>query len=263
MTEFTENSTTLRGLDGGYLSSGMGGASDIFEYSRLTAGPHSLFLRAGQPAGISATWRSARVSLECGTHARGRASVQPMTDGEPSPPFARRSPQAPRATRRTRAGCTRSRSSAAWPARSCCACPRRWWAPAVGFVALAGLVFRLANWKSQACGERLPTRGGRGCRGCSATMGRVKRGGEMTRRWLASGMLLALRGELGRLGRRSRAGGARGAGQAHRAHGRGRSRGARRGDDRRPQLDALERERRDEGGVPGGDPLRASTATSR
>lgn len=42
-----------------------------------------------------------------------------------------------------------------------------WWIPAVGIVALAGLVFRLANWKCPACGERLPTRGsGKACPGC-------------------------------------------------------------------------------------------------
>jgi rRNA maturation endonuclease Nob1 len=42
-----------------------------------------------------------------------------------------------------------------------------WWVPAVGIVALAGLVFRLANWKCPGCGERLPTRGpGKACPGC-------------------------------------------------------------------------------------------------
>jgi hypothetical protein len=46
--------------------------------------------------------------------------------------------------------------------------PDSWWVPAVGFVAVAGLLFRLANWKCPACGERLPTRGGRVCRGCGA-----------------------------------------------------------------------------------------------
>jgi hypothetical protein len=45
--------------------------------------------------------------------------------------------------------------------------PQSWWVPAVGIVALAGLVFRLTNWKCPACGEGLPTRGsGRVCRGC-------------------------------------------------------------------------------------------------
>jgi hypothetical protein len=42
-----------------------------------------------------------------------------------------------------------------------------WWVPAVGVVALAGLVFRMANWRCPACGEGLPLRGsGRTCRGC-------------------------------------------------------------------------------------------------
>jgi hypothetical protein len=42
-----------------------------------------------------------------------------------------------------------------------------WWVPVVGIVALAGLVFRLVNWKCPSCGERLPTRGsGRVCPGC-------------------------------------------------------------------------------------------------
>jgi fatty acid desaturase len=48
--------------------------------------------------------------------------------------------------------------------------PESWWVPAVGFVALAGLLFRLANWKCPACGERLPTRGGRVCHGCGAAI---------------------------------------------------------------------------------------------
>lgn len=48
--------------------------------------------------------------------------------------------------------------------------PETWWVPAVGFVAVAALVFRLVNWKCPACGERLPTRGGRTCRGCGATI---------------------------------------------------------------------------------------------
>jgi hypothetical protein len=48
--------------------------------------------------------------------------------------------------------------------------PPAWWMPAVGFVALAGLVFRLLNWTCPACGERLPTRGGRACPGCGATI---------------------------------------------------------------------------------------------
>ena len=45
--------------------------------------------------------------------------------------------------------------------------PPSWWVPAVGLVALAGLVFRLTNWKCPACGEALPTRGSaKICRGC-------------------------------------------------------------------------------------------------
>ena len=48
--------------------------------------------------------------------------------------------------------------------------PAAWWVPAVGFVALAGLVFRMLHWTCPACGERLPTRGGRLCPGCGATI---------------------------------------------------------------------------------------------
>jgi fatty acid desaturase len=48
--------------------------------------------------------------------------------------------------------------------------PETWWVPAVGFVAIAGLLFRLANWKCPACGERLPTRGASRCRGCGAVI---------------------------------------------------------------------------------------------
>ena len=45
--------------------------------------------------------------------------------------------------------------------------PQDWWIPAVGIVALAGLVFRMTNWKCPACGEGLPTRrSGQSCRGC-------------------------------------------------------------------------------------------------
>jgi fatty acid desaturase len=44
--------------------------------------------------------------------------------------------------------------------------PEAWWVPAVGAVALGGVVFRMANWKCPSCGERLPTRGGSTCRGC-------------------------------------------------------------------------------------------------
>ena len=48
--------------------------------------------------------------------------------------------------------------------------PEAWWVPGVGFVAVAGLAFRLVNWTCPACGERLPTRGGRACRGCGAAI---------------------------------------------------------------------------------------------
>jgi hypothetical protein len=42
-----------------------------------------------------------------------------------------------------------------------------WWIPAVGIAALAGLAFRMTNWRCPACGEGLPIRGsGRTCRGC-------------------------------------------------------------------------------------------------
>jgi hypothetical protein len=42
-----------------------------------------------------------------------------------------------------------------------------WWVPAAGLVALAGLAFRMTNWRCPACGEALPLRGsGRMCRGC-------------------------------------------------------------------------------------------------
>ena len=42
-----------------------------------------------------------------------------------------------------------------------------WWVPAVGIVALFGVVFRLVSWRCPACSEGLPTRGsGRTCRGC-------------------------------------------------------------------------------------------------
>jgi len=45
--------------------------------------------------------------------------------------------------------------------------PPEWWLPAVGIVALTGLVHRMSNWKCPACGEGLPTRGrGRVCPGC-------------------------------------------------------------------------------------------------
>jgi hypothetical protein len=48
--------------------------------------------------------------------------------------------------------------------------PEAWWVPAAGAVALAGLAYRLVNWKCPSCGERLPTRGGSGCRGCGAPL---------------------------------------------------------------------------------------------
>jgi hypothetical protein len=48
--------------------------------------------------------------------------------------------------------------------------PEGLWVPAVGAAALAGLAFRLVNWKCPSCGERLPTRGGRMCRGCGAPL---------------------------------------------------------------------------------------------
>jgi hypothetical protein len=49
--------------------------------------------------------------------------------------------------------------------------PEAWWVPAVGALALGGLGYRLVNWKCPSCGERLPTRGGRTCRGCGALLG--------------------------------------------------------------------------------------------
>jgi hypothetical protein len=49
--------------------------------------------------------------------------------------------------------------------------PESWWVPAVGAVALLGLLFRLVNWKCPNCGERLPTRGSLGhCHGCGAPL---------------------------------------------------------------------------------------------
>ena len=48
--------------------------------------------------------------------------------------------------------------------------PEAWWVPAVGAVALGGLVFRMVNWKCPSCGERLPTRRGQLCRGCGAPL---------------------------------------------------------------------------------------------
>jgi len=46
--------------------------------------------------------------------------------------------------------------------------PESAWVPAVGVVALMGLVYRLVNWKCPSCGERLPTRRGSICHGCGA-----------------------------------------------------------------------------------------------
>ncbi len=44
-----------------------------------------------------------------------------------------------------------------------------WWMPAVGGIALLGVVFRLANWKCPNCGERLPSRRPSAiCLGCGA-----------------------------------------------------------------------------------------------
>jgi hypothetical protein len=49
--------------------------------------------------------------------------------------------------------------------------PEAWWMPAIGAVALLGVVFRLVNWKCPSCGERLPTRGSRAiCLGCGAPL---------------------------------------------------------------------------------------------
>jgi hypothetical protein len=48
--------------------------------------------------------------------------------------------------------------------------PEAWWVPAVGAVALAGLVYRMVNWTCPSCGERLPTRRGSRCPGCGAPL---------------------------------------------------------------------------------------------
>jgi hypothetical protein len=48
--------------------------------------------------------------------------------------------------------------------------PEEWWVPAVGAVALAGLVHRMVNWTCPSCGERLPTRRGSRCLGCGAPL---------------------------------------------------------------------------------------------
>jgi hypothetical protein len=48
--------------------------------------------------------------------------------------------------------------------------PEAWWISTVGAVALAGLAYRLVNWKCPSCGERLPARGGSRCPGCGAPL---------------------------------------------------------------------------------------------
>jgi hypothetical protein len=48
--------------------------------------------------------------------------------------------------------------------------PEAAWVPAVGALALAGLVYRLVNWKCPSCGERLPTRRGSVCPGCAGPL---------------------------------------------------------------------------------------------
>ena len=48
--------------------------------------------------------------------------------------------------------------------------PETWWMPAVGAVALAGLVYRMVNWTCPSCGERLPTRRGSVCPGCGTPL---------------------------------------------------------------------------------------------
>ena len=48
--------------------------------------------------------------------------------------------------------------------------PEAWWVPAVGAVALAGLVYRMVNWTCPSCGGRLPTRRGSACPGCGAPL---------------------------------------------------------------------------------------------
>jgi len=89
-------------------------------------------------------------------------------DGEPSPPTdeERRAFRAALAASRAFAVVLFGLVAAAVLLRL----PESWWVPAVGFVAVAGLLFRLANWKCPACGERLPTRGGRVCHGCGAPL---------------------------------------------------------------------------------------------
>lgn len=48
--------------------------------------------------------------------------------------------------------------------------PAEWWVPAVGAVAVAGLVLRMVGWTCPSCGERLPTRRGARCLGCGAPL---------------------------------------------------------------------------------------------
>jgi hypothetical protein len=49
--------------------------------------------------------------------------------------------------------------------------PESWWMPAVGAIALFGIVFRLADWKCPNCGERLRTRRASSvCLGCGAPL---------------------------------------------------------------------------------------------
>lgn len=49
--------------------------------------------------------------------------------------------------------------------------PESWWMPAVGAIALFGIVFRLVDWKCPNCGERLRTRRASSvCLGCGAPL---------------------------------------------------------------------------------------------
>jgi 4-hydroxybenzoate polyprenyltransferase len=48
--------------------------------------------------------------------------------------------------------------------------PESWWIPAVGAVALAGLVHRMVNWTCPNCGDRLCARRGSRCLGCGAPL---------------------------------------------------------------------------------------------
>ncbi len=49
--------------------------------------------------------------------------------------------------------------------------PESWWVPAVGAIALFGVVFRLVDWKCPNCGERLRTRRSSSvCLGCGAPL---------------------------------------------------------------------------------------------